>query len=121
MDMNQYQQLARRTQRQDMESADKLNHALHLLSAEVGEIHSIYQKAYQGHEVDDEKVLDEAGDVLWGLAELMDALGFTLEEMAQHNIDKLKARYPEGFDPERSLHREGIESEQGGMGEQQNG
>ena len=30
----------------------------------------------------------------------------TLEDVAQHNIEKLKKRYPEGFSAERSLHRE---------------
>lgn len=104
--LNQYQALARRTQRDDLTTNMRREHALHLLAAEVGEIHSIYQKAYQGHGVDPEKVLDEAGDVLWGLAELMDALGYSMDDMARHNIDKLGARYPGGFDPERSLHRE---------------
>lgn len=106
MTLNQYQSLARRTQRDDLTTNMRRDHALHLLAAEVGEIHSIYQKSYQGHKIEREMVLDEAGDVLWGLAELMDALGYTMEDMARHNIDKLKARYPGGFDPERSLHRE---------------
>lgn len=105
--LNQYQALARRTQRDDLTVSMRRDHALHLLSAEVGEIHSIYQKHYQGHDIDREKVLDEAGDVLWGLAELMDAMGYTMEDMARHNIDKLKARYPAGFSAERSLYREG--------------
>lgn len=106
MTLNQYQSLARRTQRDDLTTSMRRDHALHLLAAEVGEIHGIYQKSYQGHEIDKTKVLDEAGDVLWGLAELMDTLGYSMEDMARHNIDKLKARYPGGFDPERSLHRE---------------
>lgn len=29
----------------------------------------------------------------------------TLEEAMQRNIEKLKRRYPDGFDPEKSLHR----------------
>ena len=33
--------------------------------------------------------------------------GSTLEECMELNIEKLKRRYPDGFDPERSLHREG--------------
>lgn len=32
--------------------------------------------------------------------------GSTLEECMERNIEKLKRRYPDGFDPERSLHRE---------------
>lgn len=107
MTLNQYQALARRTQRDDLTAYRRREHALHLLAAEVGEIHAIYQKAYQGHNIDPKKVLDEAGDVLWGLAELMDALGYSMEDMAWHNINKLKARYPQGFSADRSLHREG--------------
>lgn len=31
--------------------------------------------------------------------------GATLEDAMEHNIEKLRRRYPDGFDPERSLHR----------------
>lgn len=31
--------------------------------------------------------------------------GATLEDAMERNIEKLKRRYPDGFDPERSLHR----------------
>ena len=34
------------------------------------------------------------------------ALGLYLEEVAQYNIEKLKRRYPDGFDAQHSLHRE---------------
>ena len=37
--------------------------------------------------------------------ELADVLGLTLEQIAAHNVDKLRARYPEGFDADRSMHR----------------
>ena len=68
----------------------------------------LYQKQYQGHELTIERLIDEGGDALWMLAELFTANGVSLEEVAQHNVDKLKRRYPgEGFDPERSIHREG--------------
>ena len=39
------------------------------------------------------------------IAEACTALDVTLEEVMRMNIDKLKERYPEGFDPEKSLHR----------------
>ncbi len=39
------------------------------------------------------------------IAELCTAYGFTLEEVMQLNIDKLCARYPDGFSEEKSLHR----------------
>ena len=36
---------------------------------------------------------------------MLTALGLTLEEILQGNIDKLRARYPEGFSEERSRNR----------------
>ena len=39
------------------------------------------------------------------IAEACTALNATLEDVMRLNIDKLKARYSEGFDPEKSLHR----------------
>lgn len=105
MTFDEYQVLARRTQNDELTVADRLSHALHGLAAEVGEIHSIYQKAYQGHPVDTEKVLDELGDLLWFASELADAVGFHLSSAASHNVCKLLYRYPDGFDAERSVNR----------------
>ena len=36
---------------------------------------------------------------------LCESFGFELDEILQMNVDKLKARYPEGFDPEKSNNR----------------
>lgn len=52
---------------------------------------------------------------LYILACIIDLIGYmlktycgsTLAECMERNIEKLKRRYPDGFDPERSLHREG--------------
>ena len=41
----------------------------------------------------------------WYIAMSADAIGYDLETILQMNVDKLKARYPDGFDPERSMHR----------------
>lgn len=47
----------------------------------------------------------ELGDVMWYMAMICYSFGFNLDEILQMNIDKLKARYPEGFDTERANHR----------------
>lgn len=39
------------------------------------------------------------------LLRLCDLIGTTIDEVADANIEKLKKRYPDGFDPERSIHR----------------
>ena len=105
MTLNDYQDLAARTINHRLRDHEILDHALHGLTAEVGELHGLYQKMYQGHLIDLAHVQKEVGDILWMVAELCTAYGWDLEAVAQINIDKLKARYPDGFDAQRSLHR----------------
>lgn len=102
---NQYQALAARTINQNLSSYDKEMHALHGMVGEIGELHSIYQKHYQGHHGDREHAKKELGDLLWFIAEYCTAAGWTLEEIMVANIEKLRARYPEGFNSEHSLNR----------------
>lgn len=105
LDMNEYQKLAARTINDKLFTQAKCHHALHGMVGEIGELHSLYQKVYQGHEIDREHAKKELGDLLWFIAEYCTANGWDLGEIAQMNIDKLKARYPEGFEVERSLNR----------------
>jgi NTP pyrophosphatase (non-canonical NTP hydrolase) len=80
-------------------------HALHGMCGEIGELHSLYQKMYQGHQFDKEHAMKELGDLLWFVAEYCTACDITLEDVAKANIAKLNARYPEGFEADKSLHR----------------
>lgn len=102
---SEYQKLASRTISPAMTRADQEYHALHGMAGEIGELHSIYQKRYQGHIDTDEHRMKEVGDLIWFIAEYCTACGWDLDIVMQMNIDKLKARYPEGFDIERSIHR----------------
>lgn len=106
MTLNEYQRLAARTIAPGMGSKDILYHALHGLAAEVGEIHSLFQKVYQGHPMDEEHQKKEFGDLLWFIAEACTANGWNMDDVADMNVRKLIARYPNGFEEERSLHRE---------------
>jgi NTP pyrophosphatase (non-canonical NTP hydrolase) len=106
MNMNEYQKLAQRTANTKLPSA-KIENGILGLNGESGECADIVKKClFQGHELDREKLIEELGDVLWYCAELAAGLGVGLEEVARRNIDKLRRRYPEGFDPERSVNRE---------------
>lgn len=102
----EYQKLAMRAcSIPETNPGDRLNHGLFGLSAEAGEVCGIFQKVYQGHEACKDHIKKELGDVLWMVAEICEAQGFTIDEVMETNIEKLKARYPEGFDAQRSLHR----------------
>ena len=102
---NEYQELASRTINGHLTVRDMELHAMHGMAGEIGELHSIYQKEYQGHDVDLEHIKKELGDLLWFIAEYCTSYDWNLEEIMQMNIDKLKKRYPEGFEYEKSLNR----------------
>ena len=106
MDFNTYQRLARRTQNVRLSPNERLEHALFGLAAETGEIHSIFQKIHQGHAIQMSDLIGEMGDLMWFVSELADVHHMTLDEIAESNINKLRKRYPDGFDAEHSLHRE---------------
>lgn len=111
---NEYQQLALRT---DSTSTDQLYqiktstkarllNGLMGLNGEAGEAIDILKKyLFQGHELDREHLAKELGDVCWYIALTADALEYSLEEIFEMNIDKLRTRYPDGFEAERSVHR----------------
>ena len=102
---NEYQVLAGRTINYDLTDKEKEMHALHGMVSEIGELHNIYQKKYQGHKFDPRHAQKEVGDLLWFIAEWCTSYGLSLEDIMEMNIDKLRARYPEGFDVDHSLHR----------------
>lgn len=102
--MREYQLLALRTANKEKDLV--LNGVLGL-SGETGEVADIVKKhLFQGHELNEDKLIDELGDVLWYIAITAKGLGVGLEEVARHNVEKLKKRYPEGFATERSINRE---------------
>lgn len=105
MTLNEYQHQAARTISEELLPHEIESHALHGMTSEIGEIHGLFQKVYQGHEVNGEHLKKELGDLMWFIAEYCTACDWSLEDIARMNIEKLKARYPDGFDAERSLHR----------------
>lgn len=116
MDAYEYQELAMRTNDRkhterlrkildDGMTAQLLNGCLGL-SGEVGEFNDMIKKvvfheatAYVDH------LEKELGDIMWYIALICDAFGFDLDHVMQLNIEKLKARYPDGFDVDKSANR----------------
>lgn len=106
MTINEYQELAMRTLNPDLDPAEMLLNSAMGLCGESGEAIDLLKKhRMHGHPFDREKFAKELGDIAWYLAEAATAIGMDLESILQMNIQKLKARYPEGFDSEKSIHR----------------
>ena len=107
---NEYQKLAMRTCNlsnvtSSIVFSNIVYHGVFGLTSEAGEVAGLLQKVYQGHGFDKEHMKKELGDCMWMIAEICTALDFSLDDVMQTNIEKLKARYPDGFDPDKSLHR----------------
>lgn len=113
MTANEYQVLAARTINKNLTPLGATQHALFGMASEVGELHGIFQKKLQheglpllfDEDPDIEHAKKEVGDILWMIAEFCTVNDWDLEDIMQMNIDKLKARYPDGFSVENSLHR----------------
>lgn len=106
MTANEYQQLALRTESKFGNETDRLLQGLMGLCGESGECIDLFKKHYcQGHHLDLVRLAKELGDVAWYLAISANAIGYSLDEIFEMNIEKLGARYPNGFDPEKSMNR----------------
>ena len=104
--VNDYQRMAMRTAGDYNTQYDMLRNAVYGLNGESGEVIDILKKhEFQGHELDYDKIMDEAGDVCWYIALLASALNVPLEAIMLRNVQKLMERYPDGFDKNRSIHR----------------
>ncbi len=103
---NDYQNRAMETLNPALSQQDVLLNGVMGLCGEAGEVIDIVKKhLHQGHALDREKLIRELGDVAWYLAETSYALGVPLEEVLRQNLEKLRNRYPAGFDREKSVNR----------------
>ena len=103
MQINDYQKLAMRTANPKCKNLSNVGLGL---AGEAGEAADLIKKhLHHEHELDKDHLAKELGDVAWYIALGCEVIGIDLETVLQRNIDKLKARYPEGFAVDKSLHR----------------
>lgn len=97
MELNEYQNGAMTTRTESTYGSKKIVYPTLGLTGEAGEVADKVKKVLR----DDEEVFTEEkkreialelGDVLWYAAALAKDLGYTLEEVAQMNLDKLASR-----------------------------
>ncbi|MCU5455254.1 nucleoside triphosphate pyrophosphohydrolase family protein [Bacillus cereus] len=103
---------------------DAVSNAALGLTGEAGEVADLIKKAvYHGrgfndgslrvrsigydyeHGVSPEDVKDELSDVLFYVSAMAQEFGFTLEDVAKHNREKLEKRFPDGFSTEASAQK----------------
>ena len=98
MTLDDYQQTALRTINPALDERDRLLDASAGLAEEAAELLGLIRKrVFQGREVDQARLTEELGDVLWCLAVAADTLGIPLSRVAEANEAKLRRRHPDGF------------------------
>jgi NTP pyrophosphatase (non-canonical NTP hydrolase) len=103
---NEYQQLACVTKNKKLNTPDSIANYSMGIAGESGELVDYIKKyLYHGHDFDLDHVRKELGDVLWYVAVLADTVGIPLDQVMEHNINKLRARFPEGFSEAASRNR----------------
>lgn len=99
MTFGEFQQASARTSQTGPARERLLIRALGLSgeAAEVGQILKKWARQGPGATLDVEALADELSDLLWYIADLSSLCGLNLDEVAAHNLDKLRRRYPDGF------------------------
>lgn len=106
MTPNEYQSEALRTVPEGISYRSLLLMGVMGLAGESGEAVDLVKKyVFHEHDLDQKHLAKELGDVAWYLAVTAATIGYDLEEILRMNVDKLRKRYPDGFDPDRSNHR----------------
>lgn len=107
MNFSQYQSQAARTLQCEMTKDELISNLVFGLAGETGEIADYLKKAlYHKHPFDVYELENELGDALWYLTMIAEYFGLRMAAVAEANIDKLAARYPDGFSYEASKNRE---------------
>lgn len=97
MNLYEYQNASRRTIPAQVTDQDRLVFGLGLCG-EAGEVGELLKKHLgHGKAMDYTRLEEELGDVLWYVAAVASAYGLGLDTIATRNVEKLAARYPEGF------------------------
>jgi NTP pyrophosphatase (non-canonical NTP hydrolase) len=91
--MQAYASMAAKFSKVDAPAARRI-HALLGVAGEAGEVCQEACKAIRaGREPDLDAIREELGDVLWYVAEVADAFGLSLADIARENITKLLLRH----------------------------
>ena len=107
MDTNTYSKLALRTAN-DLGEQGNLLHATLLISSESGEVAGAVKKHFAyGRKLDRTHLIEELGDLAWGINLMLRCIDSSWEEIFEVNISKLSARYPSlRFDANNAINRD---------------
>lgn len=98
MTLDEYQTAAARTLNESLSQPEKLLDGAAGAAEEAGEVLAHVRKhVFQKRDLDRRRLAEELGDLLWCVAAVAGAAGLSLDAIAHSNIEKLRARHPDGL------------------------
>ncbi len=76
------------------------------LAGETGELLDLLKKVtYHGHKLEHDKFINECGDILFYLTDILNRHQFNIQDAMFANVEKLNRRYKAAFTKEESQNR----------------
>ncbi|MFH1326864.1 MAG: nucleoside triphosphate pyrophosphohydrolase family protein [archaeon] len=98
MDLKEYQELAKLTAKKDFQTKEEEIMCWGLgITGEAGDIASCIKKTFIHKKDVKEGIKENIGDMMWYTAMICNFFGWSLDDLLKENIEKLKKRFPEGF------------------------
>lgn len=106
MEIREFQRVSTRTLNKELSKEQQVSNMIFGANGELGEVTDILKKhLYQGHRIDKQHLAEEIGDTLFYIVNLCTIYNLDVEDILQANVDKLKKRFPNGFESNRSINR----------------
>lgn len=106
MNIRDYQTLSVRTMNKELTKEQQISNMVFGANGELGEVTDILKKyLYQGHRINKQHLAEEIGDTLFYIVNLCTLFNLDIEDILQGNVDKLRKRFPNGFEVDRSINR----------------
>jgi len=108
MTLNEYQDSCKATAKKDFATRNEEIMTWGLgVTGEAGDIASCIKKTFVHNKDVKEGIKENIGDMMWYTAMICNFFGWSLQDILNENLNKLKARFPDGFNY-NSVNREMI-------------
>ena len=102
MDLEKYQKLCKRTAKPYENQTLALSNWGLGLVGEAGDVGSCIKKViFHKNDGLKEGIKENLGDMMWYVSMICNEFGWSLKDVLNENFEKLKKRFPEGFDAEK--------------------
>lgn len=98
MNLKQYQQICAATAKKFTNPNEEIMTWGLGIAGEAGDVAGCIKKTFAHDDNQTQGIKENLGDTMWYLAMICNYFHWDLEDVLSENIQKLQARYPQGFD-----------------------